>query len=363
MKTNGFIGNLRIISAIAMKDIVDALMNKKIMSSVFSSILLVVFFRFLPVIEGGDVLPRLAVYDAGESAVITQLEQSLEFDFYEFASQEQVEDYVADRDVVVIGVVLPGNFDTPINSESQIELDAYVAHWPSDTDIQESVLFFEDQLSVITGKEITVNIEDHTVYTRPSSRGPAFYSSVSFVLIFMLVGLSVIPNLMIDERKNKTMDALMVSPASNTQIVIGKAIAGLVYCLFGLVVMVLVYSALITQWWLAILVIVVGSLFAVSLGLLLGSLVEVRQQLLLWTFIILVPLLVPVFFVTATKLFSDRLISIMAWIPTVVLVNLLKLSYMNQAPLADLLPRLGFVIGITALIFGLVVWVVRRQDQ
>ncbi len=57
--------SFRIIWAIAAKDISDAIKNKTSLGIIISTLLMIVFLRFLPTLENGSTLPRLALYDAG----------------------------------------------------------------------------------------------------------------------------------------------------------------------------------------------------------------------------------------------------------------------------------------------------------
>ena len=61
--------SLRIIWAIARKDIVDAIKNKTVLSVLGSVVFIVVMYKFLPYLDGGSELPNLLLYDAGESAL------------------------------------------------------------------------------------------------------------------------------------------------------------------------------------------------------------------------------------------------------------------------------------------------------
>jgi ABC-2 type transport system permease protein len=361
MKT--FLDNLYMVWAIAAKDIVEAVKNKNTLGIILPVLFLIVFYRYLPALESADVLPRLSLYDAGESQLVAELENSLEFDVYVAHSQDNMEAYVGNKDIVMLGLTLPADFDQTLATAEQVELDGYVVHWASEEAVDEVHDFFEYQLTELAGKPVQINLKDHTIYTRKESRGYALLTAVGMVITVTMIGLTLSPYLMLEEKRTRTLDALLVSPASAGQVVVGKAITGLFYCLLSIGVLFAFNVPLITHWGLAFLVAVSGSLFGVSLGLLMGSLYENRQQIMLLTWLLFFPLVIPVFFVSATDLFPAGFLAALQWVPTVALSEAFRVSFAEYTPLADYGPELALVLGSTVLILTLVAWVVRRSDR
>ena len=113
----------------------------------------------------------------------------------------------------------------------------------------------------------------------------------------------------------------------------------------------------------AILIAVAGSLFTVALGLLLGTIVELAQQLTLWGFVVLSALLLPPFMTIMSDILPDWVSTAIHWIPTVVLVDIFQMSCAKSAPLAEYGPGLALVIGSAVLILAAVTWYVRRSDR
>jgi len=159
------------------------------------------------------------------------------------------------------------------------------------------------------------------------------------------------------------MDALLVSPASVGQVTIGKALAGTFYGLTASAVALVLNAGLITHWALAVLTAICGTLFSVALGLLMGSLIENGQHLILWAWILLIPLLMPVFLSVMVDLLPTGVIAVLFWVPTVALSRVLRVSFSDSAPLADFGPELALIAGCAALILAAVTWAVRRSDR
>ena len=355
--------SLRISWAIAAKDIVDAIKNKTTLSLILTALFLVLFYRWLPSLESGQALPRLAVYDAGGSQLMTALRESRQIDLVEVPSEERMKWYVADRDAVVLGLVLPAGLDQAQASGEEIELDGYVVHWASEVAAQQKRAFFQDQLGELAGRPLRISIEGHTVYTLPDSRGMAFLVSVTLVIAILAVGAILVPHLMIEEKQAKTMEALLVSPAGTGQLLAGKALAGLFYCLSAVGVVLALNTGIITHWGLAVLAALCGSLLTVAVGLLLGSLLEVRQQMTIWAFVVFIPLLIPVFLSIEPQLVPASVQSVLPYVPTVAVARAVRVSLGEQAPLGLYGPPLAIVLGWAALILGGVAWAVRRSDR
>lgn len=362
--TKGLRTNLRIVWAIAAKDITDMIKNKTTLTALLTVLFMIAFYRFLPGITGKDGLTNVLVFDAGESSLVATLEESLRLDVYTgYESTAQMTRYLTNGDVPELGLVIPADFDQTLAAGREPVLDGYVMHWLSDEDAQALKATVEGEIAALTGQPVRVDLEGHTVYIQKESTGLAFMTSVSLMFATVIVGITTIPHLMIGEKKAKTMDALLVSPAGSAHVVLGKGLAGAFYGLAGVTLVLIVNAALVTHWALAVLVAASGVLFAVAVGLFLGSIVENRMQLNLWAWVLILPLMLPVFLSIMTDLLPAAAIRVMGWLPTVALSRAIRVSFAERAPLADFGPELALIVGCTALVLALVVWHVRRSDR
>lgn len=308
----------------------DGFRNKNIVANLVTVLFLVVFYKWLPALGTVGEPPRLFVYDAGHSALVAGLAESTSVEVRRYPSQEQMEQALADRDVVELGLVVPAGFDRTIASGGQPALDGYVVHWTSAADAGRVKSQAEREISALAGQVVRINLSDRRVYPQPNSRGLPFVASSTLVLVIALLGTIVAPHLMIEEKQTRTMDALLVSPARIGQIVAGKALAGLFYCLTAGGLVLAFHFPLVLHWGLAVLATVCGSLFIVALGLLLGSVFKVRQQLTLWGFILLNVLLVPVFLSVMTEILPAALVPVLTWMPGVALARAVQVSFSGR---------------------------------
>jgi ABC-2 type transport system permease protein len=354
---------LRVILAIAGKDIVDAFKNKSILSQVLTVGFIVVLYRFLPAFESGDELPRLALYDAGNSQLISALEQSSTVELIEFSTQETMEAYLEDGDIVMLGLVLPREFDTQIKSGEPIRLEGYLVHWTSERKAIETTEFIEAELTKITGQAIQIHTDGNVVYSIPNSRGLSFLVSLSAALALVIAGAFIVPILVLEEKQNKTLDALLVSPADPNTVVLAKALSGSIYCAIAIAAVLALNHSLITHWLLAILTAVMGVLFSVGLGLLLGSIFDVKQQLTLWGFMLINFLGIPMFLSMMEDIIPAGVMTVINLMPTVALLKIFQASCAKDVSLSVIGPDLTIVLGATLIVFGAVTWVIRRSDR
>ena len=167
---------------------------------------------------------------------------------------------------------------------------------------------------------------------------------------------------MLEERETKTLEALLISPASSSLVVISKALTGLFYCLTAAALVLAFNASLVVHWGVIVLATLCGSLFTISIGLLLGSVFERQQQLSVVIFILVQPLLLPVGLSLLFDLLPETVITILNWIPTVALARVFRLSLLDSTSISQYGPDLAFVAGSGVLILAIVAWVVRRSE-
>ncbi len=362
-KRGGFREGVRVILAITLKDSLDAVKDRKLLPVLAAVLLMTAFFRLLPALRDGDT-QALVVVDSGQSTVVDRWADSGQFDLNRVSSPEEMEYFLGGEETTVLGLVLPPDLDYEVTNESVIELKGYVDHWVSDSDAQEVRSFFEAQLTALTGRPLRIQVNNDVVYTHPRGLQPV---TTSFLMVYALVivGLMVAPNLMIEEKELKTMDALLISPASAGQIVIAKAITGLLYCLIAGGLVLAVNAALIVHWGIAIAAVMSGSLFTVSVGLLLGSALNSRQQLIMWSAVLMFPLFIPVI---ASEILPDlkapalvqQTVSLM---PTVAVAEAVRWALSGSVPWAEIGVGLTVTAACAAPFLAVVAWICRRSDK
>lgn len=348
--------SLRMVWAIAAKDITDAIRNKTILANLATIVFVVVFYRFLPVLESGGELPGLMIYDAGQSIQAARLESSEAFRTHTATSLEQVQAYVGRADGVRMGIVLPPDLDEVLASGQTLTVDGYVPHWATRRQVEELRAFYEAELSAWAGQPVQIRTEGNVVYPQLESGGLSFFTSLTLVLALTLTGILTVTHLMLEEKQTRTLEALLVSPASIGQVVAGKALAGAAYCLVAAAGVLILNGKVVTHWGLAILAAACGAALSVALGLLLGSIFQVKQQLMLWGFLLLNVLLVPVFLEMESDLLPQGFGAVLHWVPTVALARTVRLSFVRHVPWGLFAANLGLVLAGAGLLYLAVGW-------
>nr|MBN1230174.1 ABC transporter permease [Anaerolineae bacterium] len=347
------------IWTIASKDIVDSIKNKVTLSIMVIVLFATMIYRMVPGLEA----PQLLVYDEGQSIWVSEMATDSELELNPMPSWQDVETFLSNRDIVAIGIRLPADFDEQVDKNSTIELEGYIAHWVSESAASEMQMLFERQLSDLMGKPVRINTTGNLVYTEKDSRGFAQITASGLVFLLMMIGIGIVPQLMNEERRTRTMDALLVFPISAGQIVLGKALAGFFYCLVGAGIVLALNGGLITHWSIALLATLSGALFTVSLGLMLGSIADSRQ-VMSSSWMLLLFLMMPVTMESMLKdLLPASLNRLVGFLPTTALTNLYRVSFAQSVRLADFALELAILSACTILVLVIAAGIVKRSDR
>ncbi len=353
---------VRIVWAIAAKDIVEAVKNKNTLTVLISVLFIVGFYRLMPVFMNEDDVPSILIYDAGDSRLTTMLDNSDAVKLYAYPSEEKLYDYMTKGNVPELGLVIPTDFDQAVANGSPLALQGYVMYWVNESDAAELEKFAETHIAELLGAPIDIQMAGNTVYTQPDSSG-GFMAALGIIFAIIMIGIVLVPHLVMEEKKSKTMDALLISPAGPVEIALGKAVSGLFYGVLTTGAALAANSYLIRQWWLAIVAALCASLFTIALGLFLGTFVETRQQLTLYALPLIMLLFMPPSFVMLGDLIPERVIDICGWIPSSALFKLLRISFSNQSGFALYGPQFALLLGSIVIALVLVVWRLRQADR
>lgn len=356
--------SVRIILTIAAKDITDAIKNSTTLSIMLGVAVMMLVGMALPLLFGLRRVPTAIVYDPAKSTLIRGLTARSEFDLRLVDSQEELESAVAGSSELVLGIVIPAGFQQAEGSGGEIEMDGYFAHWANPDKVAGLVAFFEKELGAASWQTVHIAIEGHAVYPSSELDLQPSLLAINLTVLLLIVGLALVPYLMIEEKETHTFDALLVSPARFGQVVSGKALAGMFYCLCAAVVVFLFNTRWIVHWEIAALAFVLGAAFTVAVGLLLGIISENPTTVNLWVGLLLMLLLVPMLL---AKLVSAKLPvvvqAILPWMPSVAMGKLVGLSMVGVVPAMDIWSNAGILAVESLVFYALVVWRVRRSDR
>ena len=351
--------SLYIASAIAAKDILDVLKNRSTLINLIVLIGLVGFFYWFSTVRPWDKRIEVTIYDEINHSFTdlpTELSDGYNFVFTEADSLDDLQRKVRYE---ALGVIIPPDFEQILASGGEPVISGYIL-WAFRGQVAELESLYSEKFSELLGKPVKVQIGENFIVPDPYVNT----STVNFHILFatLFIAINLVPALMIEERSTRTLDALLVSPTSEGQVVLGKAMAGLFYVLLAGVLFFALYNAYITNWALALFAYLLCALFSIGLSLALGSFVSNQQQMIFWMVPIIFLLIVPSFF-AGEPFLAPGLKAVIAWLPTTALVRIYGFSLSTHVPLDQFLFSMAVLGVCIALLFGVVVWKIRQSDR
>lgn len=353
--------NLNIIWTIASKDIVDALKNRVVVSMIIVLSIILLLPKMLPLIfdQPQTVLP---LYDLGDSNLAARLQNAPALSVQKVHSDQEFRMALCTGLFPEIGLQTPLDFDQVIAAGERVELQGYVC-WGRRHEVSALRSKLEAMLTESLAQPVSIHTEGNIVY--PPSEGVLFLSMaiMNSVLMILMMGIFLVPSLLFEEKETRTMQALLVSPASIGQVVIGKALAGLFYILVTAVMIFAISWADVTHWGTVLLFVIGGASFSVAVGLVLGSFYEKQQDIAGWMTLLLL-LLVGAILVNMLGMELPALVqSILPWVPSVALAAVSRASFSENVSTSMVLSSLGIVLAVSLPLYALVIWKVRRSDR
>jgi len=361
---NKILDSIHLIWTIAYKDILESLRNKLIISLILG----MGFMLLMPKLLGLMLVPPetpVLVYDTGESRLTAELENSDQYQVQRVRSITEVKQVIGGAGFglgVEFGLAMPEDFDQVLEAGGPLELDGYVA-WANRMKAPQFKTDFEELFEAMVGQTVRIKIEGNIVYPPSDSGLWLLMVTITPVIVVLLMGIQLVPTLLFEEKQNKTMEALLVSPASISQVVAGKALAGLFYVMVAASVVFAINWAGVVHWEVVVLFVLGIGIFSVGVGLVLGSFFERQQDVVGLTMLLIVVFIGALF---ANMLGMDIPVviqTILPWVPSVALSEIIRFVFLETIPWQEALVKLGSVLAISAPLYAVVVWKIRRSDR
>ena len=215
---------LYIAWTIARKDIGDAIQHKGTRVNIILMLVMVVFFYWISTVRPWDKSIEVVVYDKGDSGLFegtVTLSDDYEIRHIEVSSLGQMQRNMRHEHW---GLVVPVDFEQILASGEDPVLTGYVL-WVNRSKVAKLETLYSSKISELLNQPVLVEIGENVVIPSPEISTTMVNMHILFATLF--VAITLVPSLMLEEKLSKTLDALLVSPASAGQIVMGKALAGL----------------------------------------------------------------------------------------------------------------------------------------
>jgi len=353
--------SLNIIVAIASKDIVDALKNRVVVSMIAMLSIILLVPKLLPYIfeQNQTVVP---IYAIADSSWMADLRNNASLSIQEVHSEQDLKLSLCNAIYPEIGLMVPADIDQVIGAGEPVGLSGFVC-WGKRYQVAELQPKLEDLLSQSLGVPVKINLEGNIFY--PPTDGVLYLSlsTINAVLLILMIGIFMVPSLVIEEKETKTMQALLVSPASITQVVVGKALAGAFYILIsGLLIFAITWIEVI-HWDMAFLFVISSGIFSVAVGLVLGTLFNKQQDMAGWM-TALVLILIGSALIKALGIELPAMVeNILPWVPSVALADIYRAAISETFSSTQVWPNFGMVFAVSLMLYAVVILILRRSDR
>jgi ABC-type multidrug transport system permease subunit len=353
--------NLYIVWTLAFKDILDAVKNKVVISLVLTLGLMVLLPKSLPLIFAQPHM-AFAILDLGTSQLTTAFEESPEFEARIFHSFEDMQAILTGSPNVELGVVIPAEFDQSLTAGDELVLDGYVS-WENRRKASQLEADFESQAASLLGVPVDLRMDGHLLYPLAETNLSMGMLAVTTVTMILMIGVTLVPTLIFEEKQTQTIDALLVSPASSAHVVAGKALAGMFYTVLGIVFVFAVNWTGVVQWPIAVLFMIGTGSLATAMGLFLGTFFERQQDAvgistaftLIFVGAVILDLLKPPL--------PGAVSALVPWVPSIALVRIFDAVFLENSPTASIWGNMGGLLACSLAIYALVVWKLRRTER
>ena len=353
--------NLGAIAAITRKDVIDAIRNRYLLTALITPLFVALLFRVL--LPGGSSrnLLTVVVHDSGNSSLIAELRKAPQINVVAAGSADATASEVEKRKAIG-GLIVPINFDSDVKAGKQPELTIHVNNKKSTFEQAAFRQLLDQQVRSLVKHPEPARLLWIDVNKEPNEQtgGLGLNQMLLPLLLIMtlgMIGALVVPLLLVEEKEKRTLDFLLASPASLKEIVAGKALTGVAYTLLITGLLLGLNRHLVGNWLLMLLTILLGLIFVVAIGLLMGSLFETTMQVNTWASSVLLILLAPSFPSLGLPAALD---TAMRFIPTYYLTEALKVSVAGSAS-SRIWGHLAVVLACTVLAFFAAAWALHRR--
>lgn len=305
-----------------------------------------------------DVSPKLGIVDEGDSAVTvaaTQLDgidTTVLTDIATLRARVEAHDFDA-------GLVLPKGFDSAVRSGETPDLKFYVS---GESLASTRVILAVTTIDLIRG--VTGEQPPVTVVVTPV--GDENYVPISDRLLptmviyaVMIAALFLPAASLVDEREKRTLDAVLVTPTTMTDVLVGKGTFAVVLATIMGVVTLALNGAFAGQAGTMTLILFIGSVMLMLMGLALG--LWAKDVTTLYTTIKAggIIIFLPVLF----TLFPGLPQWIPKFVPTYYFLQPIYDIAIGGDTFADVLPEVLIAVAVCVALVPVVAWVAKRAEH
>ena len=379
--------HLRSILAIARKDAVDIWLDRSKLAALLGPVALTLLWLAISrlLAQGPTPPPQpttILVYNPSHSALQEVISETFPSpQMTQASSPAQVAAAFSATSTSTspnydVGLVIPAGFENSLKAGSRPQVNLYLngsmVSSQQTAFLQAAISYYGRTVVTPTSPVNLLTATTHAASTTssasaaptPSNFLGGYYTNI-LLPISLYASLGLLPGLLIEEKEKKTLRMLMVSPASYTDVMVGKVLVVFVYQLALSVFVLSLFGAFSgTVVPLVLLYVLCGALLVLSVGLLLGTMLETAGTLGSVGFIPIIVFLIPAIFVPLVPYLGGNAITqIIKIFPTYYLAEGFYNALHHQGSFSSNVLDIGITLGCALLIFVGTVWLLRRQSQ
>lgn len=360
--------HLRSTLAIVRKDTLDILFSIPTLSMLLTPVVLSILFAVLSGLLGNPPA-KLLIYNPEHSRIGQVVSQSLSASQVTPAGfpDEVSSAFAAGKNPsYTLGMVVPQGFDASLERGEHPQLTLYF------NANRLNALQRQRVVGVITDYASSVSHALPTVIITPTASDPAtqlfnldlstFYVALA-LLTSISVGISLVSTLLVEEKERKTLHMLLISPATLTDVVLGKLLVGVAYQLILSVVVMALLHGFVGNLPLVLLFVLLITGFGHALSLLAGSIFHTTSGLGGFLGIVSLLFVIPAVFASPLGAFfgTGLVQGVLHLVPTYYMADGLLNALQNQGTIAGALLDIGVTVGGALACLSAAVWILHRQ--
>jgi len=226
--------------------------------------------------------PDLGIVDRDESCLVTMAAELDSVTVRQYGTVQGMLTAIEDGSLDM-GIVLPEGFDNAVLQGSEVGINAYISGESLAENRVILTVTIADLVRELAGQEAPVLVEITTLGEEESMPWNDRLLPLVVLMAVYLGGLFLPATSVINEKERKTMQALLVTPVTKTDVFAAKGLTGVVLSLVMGMVILLLNQVFGTEPALIILVLALGAIMAVEVGLLCGVyLKDVSSLFTIW---------------------------------------------------------------------------------
>jgi ABC-2 type transport system permease protein len=273
------------------------------------------------------------------------------------------------------GVVVPANAiaDAKAGKQPQVELYINAAKQKDEIGRQRTSIYFTSFFTAQANQQPPIKLVSETVnkpkeadtsplnkfFSNPNALA-SFYGGFTLGLTPIIIGMLVLPVLLVEEKEKKTLRFMLTTPARTSEIVIAKAAIGFIYSLILAALVLLINSGSVEDVGIVALFVIIGSLFGVTMGILIGSFFNNVQAVNTWAGMLMTLMMLPGIFVLFGV--SGIFAVVLRFIPSYWLMDGTVNAAMGNLGFNAAVLDLSLSIAVVIVLLAISMWLLRRRS-